>query len=442
MSVAAFPELMIADRRAYDQTMKMNSGNSLALNNLRGIVILIVLAFHAVSAYLGSLPPKPYAFDAPPYLWTAFPIVDAHRWFGFDVLCAWQDIYLMCLMFFVSALFSWKSLEHKGTARFLGDRFMRLGIPYVFGAVIIMPIALYPVYRLSAADPGVGAYLQHLLSLPFWPNGPMWFLFQLLVLTIVAAGVHRFAPGLVVRLAALSAPAEQRPFRYFLLILGASVVAYVPLALLFGPLTWNASGPFSVQLCRPLIYAVSYFAGLAAGALGLERGLLAPAGALVRRWAPWLGGALASYALWIAFAAITMRKDAPSPLFLQVLTDLSFALACTAGWFGVLAVCLRFGAFPSRFLARLSENAFGIYVLHYPFSVWLQYALLSVALFAIAKGAVVFLGSLFFSLAALYLLRLVPFGMLLVGGERGRLPLAGAQDRRTAQASGLSHFVR
>lgn len=428
--------------------MKTNSGNSLALDNLRGIVILIVLAFHAVSAYLGSLPPKPYAFDKPPYLWTAFPIVDAHRWFGFDVLCAWQDIYLMCLMFFVSALFSWKSLERKGTVHFLVDRLTRLGIPYVFGAVIIMPIALYPVYRLSATDPGVGAYLQHLVSLPFWPNGPMWFLSQLLVLTILAACVHRFAPGLVVRLAKLSAPAEQQPFRYFLLILAASVVAYVPLALPFGPLAWNSSGPFSVQLCRPLIYAVSYFVGLAAGALGLERGLLAPSGALVRRWARWLGGALAAYALWIAFAAFTMRTDAPPPsLLLQLLTDLSFALACTAGWFGVLAVCLRFGAVPSRFLARLSQNAFGLYVLHYPFAVWLQYALLSVALFAIAKGMIVFLGSLFLSLAVLYLLGLVPFGLLLVGGERGRAPFArgrawrAAHDTR-ASDSGLSRIVR
>jgi len=67
------------------------SGSSLALNNLRGMVILIVVAFHSVSAYLGSLAPSAYAFDKPPYLWRAFPIVDTHRWFGFDLFCAWQD---------------------------------------------------------------------------------------------------------------------------------------------------------------------------------------------------------------------------------------------------------------------------------------------------------------------------------------------------------------
>ena len=47
------------------------SGASLALSNLRAVVILIVLAFHAMLAYLDALPPKAYAFDAPPHLWQA-----------------------------------------------------------------------------------------------------------------------------------------------------------------------------------------------------------------------------------------------------------------------------------------------------------------------------------------------------------------------------------
>ena len=41
------------------------SKSSLALNNLRAVVILIVLAFHSVLAYLGSLGPSAFPFDAP-----------------------------------------------------------------------------------------------------------------------------------------------------------------------------------------------------------------------------------------------------------------------------------------------------------------------------------------------------------------------------------------
>src|ERR1700691_5605368 len=134
------------------------SKSSLALNNLRALVILTVLAFHSVLAYLGSLGASAFPFDSSPYEWRAFPIVDSHRWFGFDVFCAWQDVYLMALMFFLSALFTWPSLARKQARKFLGDRFLRLGVPFVFALIVVMPLALYPVYRVTAVDPGLGAH--------------------------------------------------------------------------------------------------------------------------------------------------------------------------------------------------------------------------------------------------------------------------------------------
>jgi len=59
------------------------SRTSLALGNLRGIVILIVLGFHSVLAYLDSLPATARKFDTPPYEWKASPIIDGQRWLGF-----------------------------------------------------------------------------------------------------------------------------------------------------------------------------------------------------------------------------------------------------------------------------------------------------------------------------------------------------------------------
>jgi len=406
------------------------SRNSLALANLRGIVILVVVAFHSASAYLGSLPPTAYPFDKAPYLWAAFPIVDKARWFGLDLLCAWQDVYLMCLMFFLSALFAWPSLSRKGTAKFVSDRLLRLGVPYLFGVLVVMPIALYPVYRVTAADPGVLSYLRHLLALPFWPNGPMWFLWQLLALSLAAAAVYRFAPGSIAYLARISSRAELQPGKYFIVVTAACIIVYLPLALVFSPLAWANRGPFAIQLSRPLIYVVAYFAGLGVGTFGLERGLLAPDGRLLQHWSRWLAGALATYFLWIAFAAFGMRPGTPAPLWLQVPMDVSYAIACAAGWFGALALCLRFGAIRSPILQNLSENAFGIYVLHYGFGVWLQYVMLGVGLPAIVKVTTVFAGSLLLSWGMVCVLRFVPFGLLLVGGER--TIAASAQNRRSA----------
>ena len=388
---------------------------SLALSNLRGLVILTVLAFHSVLAYLGSLGPAAFAFDASPYKWRAFPIVDSDRWFGFDVFCAWQDVYLMSLMFFLSALFTWPSLTRKGSGKFLSDRFLRLGVPFVFAVTVVMPIALYPVYRVTAIDPSVIAYAQHLLALPFWPNGPMWFLWLLLAFTIVAAGLQRFAPQCAMFLGRLSASAGARPGRYFIGLVAVSALAYVPLALVFTPWDWSNSGPFAFQLSRPLHYAVFYFAGLGIGVHGIGRGLLAPEGMLARHWARWLAGAFSAFLLWMGLTALAMIYTRLAPLSLRVAVDVGFVLACASGCFFVIAACLRFATLRSRILTSLSNNAFGMYLLHYVFVVWLQYALLGVALFAIAKAMIVFGGTLLLAWVATVAMRIVPFGSRLIG---------------------------
>jgi hypothetical protein len=78
------------------------SASSLALSNLRAIVILIVLGFHAMLAYLVWVPIAAATdLTSPPYAWRAFPIIDDHRFFGFDLFCAWQDALLAAAPFAV-----------------------------------------------------------------------------------------------------------------------------------------------------------------------------------------------------------------------------------------------------------------------------------------------------------------------------------------------------
>ena len=394
--------------------------SSLALDNLRAFVILLVLSFHSVLAYLRFLPAEPFAFDAPPYLWRAFPIVDSQRWFGFDLYCAWQDVFLMSLFFFLSGLFVWPSLGRKGIPRFLYDRLLRLGVPFALVVAFLMPLALYPTYLQTAAEPSIAAYWRHWLALPFWPCGPMWFLWLLLVADFTAAGFYRFAPGLGNRLIRLCSAAEARPARYFASFLIASALAYVPMALVFAPAAWFDQGPFAFQLSRPLHYAVYFFAGLGIGASGIERGLLAADGPLVRHWPMWLVAALGLLLLWMGLTGLTMTDGGTPSVGLQILADLSFVLACFGSCFGVLAVALRFAALRLPALTRLNNSAYGMYLVHYPFVVWLQYALLGAALPAIIKGAGVFGATLLFSSGTIAALRCVPSVAQIIGAGRAR----------------------
>jgi len=404
------------------------SRSSLALDHLRAIAILIVVAVHAFLAYLGSA--KSSAFDRPPYTWRAVPLVDHARWFGFDIFAASADVYLMVLLFFLSALFTAPSLSRKGARNFLRERTLRLGLPWAFGVFVLMPLALYPVYRTRSGDPGVLAYLRHLLALPFFDNGPMWFLWQLLVLTVIAALLCRFAPRAIEVLSRLAANAGSRPFRYFIGLTAAAVLAYVPLALVFTPMAWAARGPFSLQFCRPLLYLVFYLAGLGVGARGFDKGLLASDSALEGSWARWLFGACIVFFVWLALMAVSVETR-ESPLALELALDVSFALAATSGCFAALALGLRFASTPSPVLAAVSKNAFGLYIVHYPIAVWLQYAFLGIALFVFAKAAIVLALTLILSFAAISLIRAIPFGSRLLGEAAAQpAPMAGELPRR------------
>ena len=386
------------------------SNSSVALGNLRAVVILIVLAFHSILAYLGSLPASARLFNSPPYQWRAFPIIDSHRWFGFDLFCAFQDVYLMSFMFFLSGLFVWPSLVRKGSWVFLCHRLLRLGLPFGLVVFLLMPVAHYPVYLVTATDPSVAAFWQSWLALPFWPSGPPWFLWQLLVLNIAAAGVHGFAPQWGKLLGRLASSGGAYPSRFFASLVIASALAYVPLAIVFTPWEWIQLGPFALQICRPLHYAVYFFAGLGVGAYGIEKGLLAFDGMLARRWAVWLAAAFAAFLLWITPTALIVEVPEAAPFALQIIANFGFVLSCASSCFFFVAIFLRFCRSRSRLLDSLSRNAYGMFLIHYVFVIWLQYALLNAPLLVFAKAAIVFGVTLLLSWAASAALQRLPLG--------------------------------
>lgn len=376
----------------------------LALNNLRIAVIVIVVAVHAVMAYLGSSPASSFRFDDPPYRWRSIPIVDPERWFGFDIFCGFQDIYLISLLFFLSGLFVWPSLARSGSRIFLRDRILRIGIPFALTVGLLMPLAHYPVYRVTAVDPSLAAYWQHWRALPFWPSGPPWFLWVLLIFDLVAAGLFQFGRISADVLRRTVGRLATHPRAFVITLLSASALAYVPLALVFSPWDWVHIGPFSFQYCRPLHYLVYFLAGAGVGAYGIDRGLLAPDGWLVKRWALAGSAALVAYVLWLGMVGLAMAGADPS-LPVQVGQALSFVLCCAAGVLFMLAVFLRFAHRRMPMLEPLGDKTYGIYLIHYVFSIWLQYALLEYAIPAAAKATVVFAGTLsmsFLSVAVLH----------------------------------------
>ena len=368
------------------------SKSSVALSNLRAVVIVIVLAFHASLAYVKSAP-APQRFDQPPFTWEAFPIVDAHRWLGFDIFCAWQDVSLMALMFFLSGLFVGPSLVRKGAATYTIDRLKRIGVPFVFALIVLSPLALYPAYAARTPDPSLAGYVTAFFSLPYWPAGPQWFLWQLMAINGIAALLYALSPDVVRDFRRLGAWAGEHSVLYYILLSAICVAGYAPLAVAYSPFTWGEFGPFSLQFCRPLLYIAVFFAGFSLGSLGLDRGLLATDGPLARNWRAWTVLAVVTFCIWAGLTGLTFPNWDAAPFATRLGASLAYAPACIAGGMFMLAVFLRFSRAHSRVLDSLSTNAYGIYLVHYVFIVWLQYVLLPAGLPSVVKAAIVFAGT-------------------------------------------------
>lgn len=359
-----------------------------AVDNLRTMLVLFIVAVHSQLAYMSFLPLQPFAFDRAPFLWRSFPIIDHERALGFDLFSAWIDTFVMALFFVVSGLFVWPSLTRNGAIPFLRQRALRLGVPFAAAITLLMPIAHYPVYAQTAAHPGIVDYWRHWRALPFWPVGPLWFLWVLLALDVLAAALYGVLAWQRTIVRRLSSFAREHATGFLAGLFLASAFAYVPLALRFGPMPWFHEGPFSIQLSRPGQYAVYFFAGVAIGAGGIDRSLIAPDGPVARHWQRWLLAAALSFGVWLAISAKAMTG--PAPLLWRAGDDLSYVLACLASSFCAIALAMRFGQIAGPWLRTLNRNAYGTYLFHYVFVVWLQFALLDVRWQAVLKFALVF----------------------------------------------------
>jgi surface polysaccharide O-acyltransferase-like enzyme len=381
-----------------DQAMTA-PGRIAALDRARTFIILLVLLHHSVINY------------------TYFGHGDRMRWLGFDLVVLFNDSFFMALMFFISGLFVRDSLARKGSAVFLRDRAWRLGVPFLVSIVVLMPIAYYPTflrYHLpGTTDFNFLHFWWHTVTIGPWPSGPAWFLWVMLALDALAAAVWRIAPGIIDALGRLIYAIRNRPMTAFVAFLIVSNAAYLPMHLAFGDVSWFELGrfPLPIQTSRILLYTAYFFVGVGVGAVSLRAGLLAENGELAKRWPVWLAFALVFYVaiLVLVYAHHNWVADFDSPpLAWKVGYGLAFATYSAAMAFTVSAIFLRFAKSSWSLLDRLQPSAYGIYLVHYIFIIWLQYAVYDYPLPAGVKFAIVFAGTLSMSWALTVILRRIP----------------------------------
>jgi hypothetical protein len=378
-----------ADIRAAPRAATRN----FAIDRTRTFLTLVVLIHHAVIPY------------------TYFGHTDPRFWIGFDAVVLATDSFFMAMFFFLSGLFVWPSLRHKSPGSFFRDRLLRLGLPFVIAAFTIIPIAYYSFELRQHPNTSFMEFWWKTVTVGPWPSGPLWFLWVLLAFDLTASLLYRLSPNLLDPINRLSLRGHDRPGDFFLVLLAVTILLYVPSRLYFGVNHWFEFGPFSVQASRILLYAAYFFIGAGIGAANFDRGLLAADGQLAKSGWGWIVATLIPYCLlWVL---ITIKREILGnpgvlPVWYEAFYAVFFAAFSAAILFAILAFFLRFKRSGWSVLDPMQKDAYGIFLVHYAFALWIQYWLIDFDLPAIVKVLIGFAFTLASSWALTAGLRRIP----------------------------------
>jgi surface polysaccharide O-acyltransferase-like enzyme len=236
----------------------------------------------------------------------------------------------------------------------------------------------------------------------------------LLAFDALVALLWSVAPGAIPALGRAIYGLRYRPGVAFVAFLIFSVIVYLPMRLYFGDAAWyelDGHYPLPIQTSRIFLYSGYFLVGVGIGAADLRAGIFAENGELAARWKIWFGIALVFYGAILLLVYIhhnwVADFNAP-PLSWRIAYGLAFALFSGAMAFAEPGFFLRFAKTPLRLLDAMRPNAYGIFLSHYIFIIWLQYAVYEPALPAFVKMAIVFVGTLAASWATTVVLRKIP----------------------------------
>ncbi|WP_354159305.1 MULTISPECIES: acyltransferase [unclassified Bradyrhizobium] len=366
---------------------------NLSLDRARTFLTLVVLLHHAVIPY------------------TYFGHTDPASWIGFDIVVLATDSFFMAMFFFLSGLFTWPGIARKAPSVFLRDRLLRLGLPFAIAAFTVIPLAYYAIALRH--DPGLSftAFWWKTITVGPWPSGPIWFVWVLLAFDLTASLLYRVSAHLVDPGNRVSLRGFDQPAVFWLLLVVVTTIAYVPALLYFGGSKWFELGPFSVQASRILLYFAYFFIGVSVGAANFDRGILSAGGQLPKQRWLWVIATLIPYCLMWGMIYIkreVLGNPDPQPHWYQAIYGTFFVLFSGSILLAILAFFLHQKSPGPNLLDRMQADAYGIFLVHYPIALWIQYALYDYSWPAIVKATIGFVLTVILSWGLTAGLRKIP----------------------------------
>jgi peptidoglycan/LPS O-acetylase OafA/YrhL len=310
-----------------------------------------------------------------------------------------NQAFFMGFFFLISGYFTPGSYDRKGAARFLADRFIRLGVPTIVYLLGIGPGLIYAL-EYSNTVSWRTFYQEQVLTLKLLNFGPLWFAEALLYFAVIYAGLRLFG-----RKRSAVHAVRVFPSQRSILVCALAVGIFAFLIRLVFPTGWEVLG---LQLGYFASYVLLYAAGAAA---------------YRNNWLEALRTHTARTWLWVSLAALPVMPIAA--LLVESrggnadaingganLPALIYALWEPFVGFGIIMGLIvwfreRFNR-PNRLFQWMSDHAFTVYMIHPPIVVGLTVLFASSAWPAGVKFLAVGLLATVCCFAAAWFIRLLP----------------------------------
>jgi surface polysaccharide O-acyltransferase-like enzyme len=166
----------------------------LYIDNIRTFIVTLVILVHVAVTY------------GPVGIWYYYErtLLPSTYFLGF--FASFSQAFFMGLLFMVSAYFMLPSYNKKGANLYIRDRLKRLGIPLLFFTAVIGPFLLYiQTLTFKVEELSFASFYQNLKEIRFFyfyydfiiknkviEMGPLWFVFTLLIFTLILIVVMQF----------------------------------------------------------------------------------------------------------------------------------------------------------------------------------------------------------------------------------------------------------
>ena len=192
LPVAAWTEAPAASVRR-EELRATDNKRVAPIDNLRAILVAWVIAGHAFLGYT-AIGGWPYDEVTEAFLPRQLELV-------LTTTIGPTALFVIGTFFFLSGLLATGSIARHGPARFIRQRLIRLGLPWLLFTLLIWPLLMWAAYRAAGYPLPIWEALQ--ARQPFLDSGPLWFVQILLYVSVGHAlltwgnQAHGFQPRVI-----------------------------------------------------------------------------------------------------------------------------------------------------------------------------------------------------------------------------------------------------